>query len=184
MSYLNFHISPEMYPVTYSRHSDSLSVTLKHDCCIRISILTPKGKSLKPWHLARTWFLARYHLNRHSCLTWCLQKSRENTKMLNSLHFQNWYSRWGRRFYFKVAAESFPSWDNVYFWSHEQIAYFLTQEAVYFLVHFKFLRVYGAIHEIVAMRMKGAFLHKLPISVSWTMTSNPALSQNLTSLLW
>ena len=40
-----------------------LSVTLKHDCCIRISILTPKGKSLKPWHLARTWFLARYRLN-------------------------------------------------------------------------------------------------------------------------
>ena len=39
-----------------------LSVTLKHDCCIRISILTPKGKSLKPWYLARTWFLARYHL--------------------------------------------------------------------------------------------------------------------------
>ena len=28
-----------------------------------------------------------------------------------------------------------------YFSSQEQIAYFLTQEAVYFLVHFKFLRV-------------------------------------------
>ena len=40
-----------------------LSVTLKRDCCIRISIFTLKGKSLKPWYLARTWFLARYQLN-------------------------------------------------------------------------------------------------------------------------
>ncbi len=31
--------------------------------------------------------------------------------------------------------------DGIYFSSQEQIAYFLTQEAVYFLVHFKFLRV-------------------------------------------
>ncbi len=29
------------------------------------------------------------------------------------VHSQNWYSRWGRRFYFKVAAESFPSWDTI-----------------------------------------------------------------------
>ncbi len=28
-------------------------------------------------------------------------------------HSQNWYSRWGRRFYFKVAAESFPSWHTI-----------------------------------------------------------------------
>ena len=28
------------------------------------------------------------------------------------IHSQNWYSHWGRRFYFKVAAESFPSWDT------------------------------------------------------------------------
>ncbi len=30
----------------------------------------------------------------------------------------------------------------LYFSSQEQIGYFLTQEAVYLLVHFKFLRVY------------------------------------------
>ncbi len=28
-------------------------------------------------------------------------------------HSQNWFSRWGRRFYFKVAAERFPSWDTI-----------------------------------------------------------------------
>ena len=61
-----------------------------------------------------------------------------------SLHSQNWYSRWGRRFHFKVATESFPSWDTIrggflfrirgcinwngiYFSSQEQIAYFFTQ---------------------------------------------------------
>ena len=32
--------------------------------------------------------------------------------------------------------------DGIYFSSQEQIAYFLTQEAAYLLVHFKFLRVY------------------------------------------
>ncbi len=32
--------------------------------------------------------------------------------------------------------------NGIYFSSQEQIAYFLTQQAVYFLVHFKFLRVY------------------------------------------
>ena len=32
--------------------------------------------------------------------------------------------------------------DGIYFSSQEQIAYFLTQEAVYFLVNFRFLRVY------------------------------------------
>ncbi len=31
--------------------------------------------------------------------------------------------------------------NGIYFSSQEQITYFLTQEAVYFLVHFKFLRV-------------------------------------------
>ncbi len=31
---------------------------------------------------------------------------------------------------------------GIYFSSQKQIAYFLTQEAVYLLVHFKFLRVY------------------------------------------
>ena len=31
--------------------------------------------------------------------------------------------------------------NGIYFSSQEQIAYFLTQEAVYLLVHFKFLRV-------------------------------------------
>ncbi len=31
--------------------------------------------------------------------------------------------------------------NGIYFSSQEQIAYFLTQEAVYFFVHFKFLRV-------------------------------------------
>ncbi len=137
------------------------------------------------------------------------------------MHSQNWYSRcsWGRRFYLKVAAESFPAWDTItvgllfrirfhfqlltidtsihqytcilcrkivvipgyplgldlvmaninrncntflhpcketttfiinwngiYFSSQdmqEQIAYFLTQEAVYLLVHFKFLSVWA-----------------------------------------
>ena len=29
------------------------------------------------------------------------------------LHTQNWYSLWGRRFYFKVAAESSPSWGTI-----------------------------------------------------------------------
>ncbi len=33
--------------------------------------------------------------------------------IINGIHSQNWYSRWGRRFYFKVAAESFPSWDTI-----------------------------------------------------------------------
>ena len=32
--------------------------------------------------------------------------------------------------------------NEIYFSSQEQIAYFLTQEAVYFLGYFKFLRVY------------------------------------------
>ncbi len=32
--------------------------------------------------------------------------------------------------------------DGIYFSSQEQIAYFPTQEAVYFLAHFKFLRAY------------------------------------------
>ena len=32
--------------------------------------------------------------------------------------------------------------NGIYISSQEQIAYFLTQEAVYLLVHFKFLRVY------------------------------------------
>ncbi len=32
--------------------------------------------------------------------------------------------------------------NGIYFSSQEQIAYFLTQEAVYFRVHFKFLRVH------------------------------------------
>ncbi len=43
-----------------------LSVTLKHDCCIRISISISKGKSLKQWNLARKWSLARYHLKWNS----------------------------------------------------------------------------------------------------------------------
>ena len=66
--------------------------------------------------------------------------------LLISAHSQNWYSCWGRRFLLRkeilqVAAESFPSWKNS-FSSQELIAYFLTQEAVYLLLHFKFLRVY------------------------------------------
>ncbi len=36
------------------------------------------------------------------------------------------------------------------FSSQEQIAYFLTQEAVYFLVHFNFLRVYDAIDYLLS----------------------------------
>ena len=35
--------------------------------------------------------------------------------------------------------------NGVYFSSKEQIAYFLTQEAVHVLVHFKFLRVYSRV---------------------------------------
>ncbi len=31
----------------------------------------------------------------------------------HEIHSQNWYSSWGRRFYFKVAAEKFPSWDTI-----------------------------------------------------------------------
>ncbi len=30
-----------------------------------------------------------------------------------TLHSPNWYSRWGRRLYFKVAAECFLSWDTI-----------------------------------------------------------------------
>ena len=29
------------------------------------------------------------------------------------VHSKSWYSRWGMRFYFKVAAESFPSWYTI-----------------------------------------------------------------------
>ncbi len=36
----------------------------------------------------------------------------------------------------------FINCNGIYFSSQERIAYFLTQEAVYILVHFKFLRVY------------------------------------------
>ncbi len=43
----------------------------------------------------------------------------------------NWYSCWGRRF-------CFINCNGIYFSIQEQIAYFLTQEAVYLLVHFNF----------------------------------------------
>ena len=44
------------------------------------------------------------------------------------------------------------------FTSLEQIAYFLTQEAVHLLVHFKFLRVYGKTSLVESVYSMG-FLH-------------------------
>ena len=65
----------ELYSV--STHSIAkifsfLSVTLKCDYCIIISISISKGKSMKQWDLAPMWFLTRYHLNK---------RMRENTNL-------------------------------------------------------------------------------------------------------
>ena len=34
-------------------------------------------------------------------------------RVISILHAQNWFFRWGKRFYFKVAVESFLSWDTI-----------------------------------------------------------------------
>ena len=55
-----------------------------------------------------------------------------------TLHSQNWYSCWGRRLYFKVAAESFPSWDTIRNRiSFAYFPYFLLEQEVYHLLNKK-----------------------------------------------
>ncbi len=62
--------------------------------------------------------------------------------------------------------------NGIYFSSQEQIAYFLTQEAVYPLVHFKFLRVYSCLpfkrviaRDALFSQVTSHFMHsRLPVN--------------------
>ncbi len=60
------------------------------------------------------------------------------------MHSQTWYSRSGRRLYFKVAAESFPSWDTIrggLLFKSGANCLLSHSGSCLLLVHFKFFRV-------------------------------------------
>ena len=58
------------------------------------------------------------------------------------IHSLNWYSCWGWRSHFKVAAGSFLSWDRISGGHSFRIRYILSEDQISIPVHFKFFRVY------------------------------------------